>query len=70
MTNMDVGEHVMAGSAVASSQSHNDYLIFTRKEVVCILSVVMRMLLKQSFTPWGCTAVTLAGSVLGTHGSQ
>ena len=35
---------------MACPQSHNDHLVFSRKEVVCILSVVKRVLLKP-FSP-------------------
>ena len=48
MTNMELGDHVMSVSAVACPQSHIDNLVFSRKEVVCIPSVVITMLLKQS----------------------
>ena len=43
-------EHVMSEFAVSCPQSHNDHLVFSWKEVVCILSVViLRMLLKPSY---------------------
>ena len=45
---MEVGGHVMSESAEACTQSLNDHMIFSLKEVVCILSVVVRMLLKPS----------------------
>ena len=48
MTNMELREHVMSESVVSCPQSHNDHLVFSRKEVVCIPSVVVRMLLKPS----------------------
>ena len=40
MTNMELGEYVMSESVVAHPQSHNHHLVFSREEVVCILSVV------------------------------
>ena len=48
MTNMELGKHVISESAVACPQSDNDHLVFSREEVVCILTVVMRTLLKPS----------------------
>ena len=48
MTSMKLGEYVMFESAVACPQPRNDHLIFFTKEVVCILSVIKRMLLKPS----------------------
>ena len=48
MTNMELGEDVMSESAVACPQSSDDHLVLIRKEVVCVLSVVIRMLLKPS----------------------
>ena len=41
---------MMYESAVACPRSHNDHLVVSRKEAVCILSVVIRMLLKPSST--------------------
>ena len=38
-------------SAVGCPQSHNDHLVFSGKEVACILSVVIRTLLKPSPLP-------------------
>ena len=45
---MKFGEHVMSDSAVACPQSHNDHVVFSRKDVrvACILSVVIRMFLR------------------------
>ena len=40
MASMELGEHVMSESAVACTQSHNDHLVISEKEVVCVLSVV------------------------------
>ena len=34
---IQLGRHVMSGSAAACPQSHNDHLVLSRKEVVCIL---------------------------------
>ena len=48
MTSMELGGDVMSESVVTCPQSHNDHLVFSRKdkEVVCIQSVVVRILLK------------------------
>ena len=43
-----IWKYVMFESKVAYLQFHNEHLVFCRKEVVCILSVVMRILLKPS----------------------
>ena len=46
MSRVELGEHVMSEYAVACPQSHNNHLVFSRKQVVWILSVVIRMLLR------------------------
>ena len=47
MTNMELCVYVISESC---AQSHNDHLNFSKEEVVCILSVVMKMLQMTSST--------------------
>ena len=49
MTHMGL-EHMMSECAAVCPRSYNDHLVFPRKQVVCILSVVIRMVLKPSPT--------------------
>ena len=48
LTNTALDEHAMSEFAMACPQSHDDHLVFSRKEVECILSIVVKMLLKPS----------------------
>ena len=50
MTNVEIGEHVTCESTLVCHQSQNDQLVFSRKVLVCILSVVKKMLL-EPFSP-------------------
>ena len=48
MTNVELGVHVMSESAMVCPQFQSGHLVFSRKEVIYILSVVIRMLLQSS----------------------
>ena len=64
MTNMGLGKHVLSESAVSCPQFHNDHLLLSRKEVVCILSVILKMLLKPSFSYLSFTILSASSNVI------